>query len=132
MNITLGTAGVLSLSAVLTAWKNAFEFIFGDDVSNAVREHVLIATVAAIVFVAAADMLARAIAARQDPQHVMPWGNGWTASISQDGADDFDYIVAGMRTTAGHPDLVDYLLVKAGSAPLWKRAADLTLKPPAP
>lgn len=131
MNITLGTGGVLSLGAALTTWKESFEFLFEVPPTDAIRAQVLIATIAAIVVVAAADMFSRAISARQDPHHVLPWGAGWTAAISQPEADDPGYIVAGMRTRASQPDAVEYLLVKAGSAPVWKRAADVTLAPPA-
>src|SRR3712207_3426268 len=52
MNITLGTAGTLGLGAVLTAWHNGFEFIFGKNAPNDVRKDVLIATIFAIVIVA--------------------------------------------------------------------------------
>jgi hypothetical protein len=85
MNITLGSAGVLSLAAVLTVWKDAFEFLFGTAARDGIRAAILIATIAAIVLVASADMFARAIAARQDPWHIVPWAKGWTATIIQAG-----------------------------------------------
>ncbi len=132
MNITLGTAGVLSLAAVLTAWKKGFEFIFGDsgDVPFGVREGVLIATIAAIVVVAAADMLARAIAARRDTTHVVPWSKGWKATWTKPEPSEGDFIVAGMRVAASNPDKVEYLLVKEDQAPSWRVAEEVVLDPP--
>ncbi|HYM54249.1 MAG TPA: hypothetical protein VES97_02720 [Solirubrobacteraceae bacterium] len=132
MNITLGSAGVLSLAAVLTAWKEAFDFIFGEEakVPYSVREGLLIATIGAIVLVAAADMLARAIAARGDPTHVVPWGEGWKATWTKPEPHDGDYLVAGMRVRASNPNEVEYLLVKEGEAPAWRQAKQVVLQPP--
>jgi hypothetical protein len=96
-----------------------------------VREGVLIATIAAIVVVAAADMLARAIAARRDTTHIVPWGQGWKASWTKLKSDRNGFIVAGMRVAASNPDGVEYLLVKDGRPPTWCAAADVVLDPPA-
>jgi hypothetical protein len=133
MNITLGTAGVLSLAAVLTTWKKSFEFIFGDSgaVPASVREGVLIATIVAIVFVAAADMVARAIAARQDATHVMPWTKGWSATWTKPEPREGGFIVAAMRVKASNPDKIEYLLVKEGAGPAWRPAPEVVLDPPA-
>lgn len=131
MNITLGSAGVLSLAAVLTTWKNAFEFLFDEGASNSVRAAVLIATIAAIVLVVSADMFSRSIAVRQDPTHIVPWARGWTATVFSPGEDKAGYIVAGMRARASSPEDVEYLLVKEGEAPAWERSTEVRLKPPA-
>jgi uncharacterized membrane protein YeaQ/YmgE (transglycosylase-associated protein family) len=132
MNITLGTAGALSLAAVLTAWNEAFDFIFGEGekVPFNVREGVLIATIGAIVLVAAADMLARAIAARGDPTHVVPWGAGWKGTWTQPEPSEGGYLVAGMRIRASDPNEVEYLLVKEDKAPAWRQAKQVVLQPP--
>ena len=130
MNITLGTAGVLSLGAVLTAWKDAFEYIFGANVSNGVRAAVLIAVIAAVVVIAAVDMLARAIATRRDPHHVLTLGEGWTASVQKEGADETGFTVAAARV-GDAPSEAEYLLLKDGKAPTWHRATTVTLKAPA-
>jgi hypothetical protein len=129
MNITLGSIGVLSLATVLTVWKEAFEYLFGN-AALGIRRDVLIATMAAIVTIAAVDMLARAIASRNDNEHVVPWGGGWTASIAQAGLDKQGYVVAGLRARASAPESIEYLLVKDGEAPLWHSAASVHLKPP--
>jgi hypothetical protein len=133
MNITLGSAGVLSLAAVLTAWKEGFDFIFGSDkpVSDTIRKDVLIATIAAIVAVAAADMIARAIAARSDPTHIVPWAQGWTATWTAPNPDKNDYLVAGMRVRASNPNEVEYLLIKEGEGPDWRLGKDVVLHRPA-
>ncbi len=133
LNITLGTAGTLSLAAVLTAWKEAFDFIFGDEkpVPYGVREGVLIATIGAVVLVAAADMLARAIAARGDPTHIVPWAKDWKATWTLPDPDEGSYSVAGMRVRTSNPDEVEYLLIKEGKAPAWHRAEEVVLQPPA-
>jgi hypothetical protein len=132
MNITLGSAGVLSLAAVLTAWKEAFDFIFGADkpVSDTIRKDLLIATIAAIVVVAAADMIARAVAARGDPTHIMPWAKGWKATWTGAEPHESGYLLAGMRVRASNPDEVEYLLVNGDKGPAWHRASDVVLQPP--
>jgi hypothetical protein len=133
MNITLGSAGVLSLAAALTAWNEAFDFIFGEEakVPFTVREGVLIATIGAIVLVAAADMLARAIAARGDPTHVVPWGRGWKATWTQPEPSEGGFLVAGMRVRASNPNEVEYLLIRDDQAPAWRQAKQVVLQPPA-
>jgi hypothetical protein len=131
MNITLGSAGVLSLAAVLTVWKDAFEFLFGADARPGIRAAILIATIAAIVLIASSDMFARAIATRQDPWHVVPWAKGWTATIIGPGEDETGFIVAGMRVRASSPEDVEYLLAKEGEATRWEGAEVVRLKPPA-
>lgn len=130
MNITLGTAGTLSLAAVLTTWKNAFEFLFGTGAGDGTRAAVLIATIAAIVLIASADMFARAIAARQDARHIVPWAKGWTATIVKPGEDQSGYLVAAMRVRASSPDDIEYLLVKEGESNSWERAEIVRLSPP--
>jgi hypothetical protein len=132
MNITLGSAGVLSLAAVLTTWKDAFDFLFGADARDGIRAAILIATIGAIVLIASADMFARSIAARQDPWHVVPWAKGWTATIVRPGEDETGWLVAGMRVRSSSPEDVEYLLVKEGEANSWERAEVVRLKPPEP
>jgi hypothetical protein len=132
MNITLGSATVLSLAAALTAWKESFDFIFGEEekVPFGVREGVLIATIAAVVLIVAADMLARAIAARGDATHIVPWGKDWKATRTNGGAQENGFLVAGMRVGTANPDAVEYLLVKEGESPSWRRASEVVLQPP--
>ncbi len=130
MNITLGTAGALSLGATLTVWKDAFEFLFGDNAPYGTRAAVLIATIAAIVLLAAADMLARAIATRRDVRHVMAMGQGWTASIHKPEADESGFTVAAVRASDAASSDPEYLLIKAGTAPAWHPATGITLIPP--
>jgi hypothetical protein len=131
LNVSLGSLGVISLGAVLTWWKSAFEFLFGASASTGVRETVLVASIAAFVVVVAADMIARAIATHYDVTHVVPWGKGWEASWIKPGADEDGFIVAGMRVSASNPDAVEYLLVKSGDASVWRAAKEVKLKPPA-
>src|SRR5437899_688898 len=75
--ITLGSLGAFSLTAAVTAWKKAFEEIFGAHASSSIRETILVATIAAVVIVASSDMFARAIAVRHDLHVVAPWARGW-------------------------------------------------------
>ena len=129
MNITLGSTGVLALAAVLTTWKEAFDYLFGTEASDGIRATIL---VAAIVVVVAADMFSRSIAARQDETHVVPWAKGWKATVIGTGEDKTDFLAAGMRVRASSPEDVEYLLVKTGEAPAWERAESVRLQPPPP
>lgn len=129
MNITLGSIGFLSLAAALTTWQNAFEFLFGKDASDNVRAAVLIATIAAVVIVAAADMLSRALAARGENRYIAPWAKGWTARLITGGEDEPGFVVAGMRVSASNPDKIEYLVVKDGESK-WRPASKVTLVPP--
>lgn len=129
MNITLGSVGVLALGTALTTWQQAFESVFGDT-SDGIRRDVMIATIAAIVVIAATDMFARAIASRGDHKFVVPWGKGWTASVANSGLDDAGYLVAGVRARSSAPEDMEYLLVKADEAPKWHRSANVKLTEP--
>ena len=128
--ITLGSVGAFSLTAAVTAWKKAFEEIFGAHVSSSVRETILVASIAAIVVVASSDMFARAIAVRHDARVVAPWAKGWHASISEAGPDATGYVVAAARVSAVNPNHIEYLLVKDGAESQWQAATSVQLQSP--
>jgi hypothetical protein len=90
---------------------------------------ILIAVVAAFALIAAADIISRAIvAAPRDISHIAPAPEGWKASIIQEGADDPDYLVVGIRF--GSNDSLEYLLVKDGKPAKWKGQAEVTVTTP--
>lgn len=128
MNITLGSVGVLSLGTALTAWDEAFRFIFGDQSTPTIRAAVLIATLAGIAIVVSADMLSRAMAVRVTDRQVVPAGRGWSASVARTGTDEAGFAVAALRAGT---DGVEYLLVKDGTAPAWFSEASVSLTAPA-
>ena len=124
MNISLGTIGVLSLGTVLSTWKEAFEFVFGDATTPNIRAAVLIATIAGIAVVASVDMLARALSVRIDHSNVLTFAKGWPSTLVKAGPDEDGFAIVAVR--AGDSG-AEYLLVKDGEGPQWHR--EDTVKP---
>ena len=139
-NLTLGSGFIAGIGAIVLAWNEAFEKIFGKDASESTRKDVLIAVIFAFALIAAADMFSRAIAASAHErgvgmvaaaglQHpgVAPIFPGIPATITT-GTDRPGYIAIVMRTDVD--DRRSYLLIKGGRKPQWVAEDDVELGGP--
>jgi len=127
MNITLGSVGTISLAAVLTTWDQAFKFLFGTDPAPEIRERIFIVTLAAVVIIVVADMLARAIASRGERSGAVPMADGWKAILVTEGEDEGGFVAVASRDNGANLGGVDVLLWKEGKGATWHRSETVRL-----
>lgn len=124
LNITLFSGATLSIGALITRWQGLFEQLFGyqpEDNPGAAAA-IFASLVVAIGLIVAGDLLARGLASsRVGDTAVIP--TGLTATLVKAGADEAGYAVVGARATGAG---TEFLVVKQGEAPTWRRAGDQT------
>jgi hypothetical protein len=131
LNLTLGTGFLTFLTSAAVIFNKTFKSIFGFEPGKypTITKALLISVVAAFAAIAVADIIGRAIASGpRDITHLAPAPKDWKAAIVQPGADDTGYLVAGIRFST--TDRLEYLLVKAGQAPIWKTQDEVKLALP--
>ena len=134
-NLTIGSALIGLVPFVLTFWDQAFEAVFGPDASEATRRWIVLGLIAAYTVIAAADLIARAIAAAA---HDSAWGQVAGAAVGQTGVegvfpaqrstktagqDEPGFVAVAKRTKSGQKQL---LLVKSDAEPAWVNADDVS------
>ena len=118
-NLAIGGSITALVAAILAVWDKSYEQFFGfkPEDNPGVARAVVVALIAAVALLWIADLLARAIASTpRDPTYAEA-PEGWTADIDLKDRDDKGYTVAAIRLTETG---AEFLLVKAGKAPVWK------------
>jgi hypothetical protein len=125
-NLAIGGSITALVAGVLTVWDTSYEQFFGfkPEDNPAVARAVVVAIIAAVTLLWIADLLARAIASGPSNPTYAAAPEGWTADIDTRDRDDKGYTVAAIRLTDADPE---FLLVKAGKAPVWKPLAAVQL-----
>jgi len=118
LNITLFSGLTLSIGAILTAWHEAFNSVFGykpqDHPGPAAA--IFVGLVISIGLIVAADLLTRGIAS-SNPGDSAKISDGWKATLVTATADEADYSAAAMRIGPGGPEV---LIVKSDKGSSWR------------
>lgn len=134
-NLGLGGITLASATTVVVGWQTLFEKIFGDKVTEGTRKDVLIASMVVLGIIIVADLFSRAItsAAAERAQALSANRSNWvvstvpaglTATILE-GADQTGCQVAALRCKPAEPEALEYLVIKAGLSPSWRKASAL-------
>jgi hypothetical protein len=127
LNLTLGSGFAAFVAAGVTVFNKSFKAVFGDTLDASQLAHfkvtLLVAIIAAFALIATADILARAWATASantsTGDHVVLAAPVGLQAKKTEGTDIPGFTVGAIRFLPGKPDDLEYLLVKAGSAPEW-------------
>ncbi|MBA2313185.1 MAG: hypothetical protein H0V97_10360 [Actinobacteria bacterium] len=114
-------AAVVAGAAVINP---VFEAILGEEPEAGHKVTIFVAAIAAWALIASADMLARSLATAHSQPQIAPIQQAMKVTYTKH-EDDPGHLVVALRFNPTNPDEPEFLIVKAGKAPMWAPRSDL-------